>query len=146
MAYIYPDRELCPLCEHMEGRLPCSTVIRGNYASAFMNLRQRSVGSVLVAPHRHVQALTMLRPAEAQELIALTNRVGAAVVQALGPQGLHTWCNVGEPAGQSLPHLHFQVVPRYADVPYTFVGSAQLRFTPPAELDALAMKLVALLN
>jgi len=146
MSYIYPKRELCPLCEYMEGRLPCSKIVRGKYVSAFMNLRQRSVGSVLVAPHRHVQALTMLNTDEAHELIDLTNRIGRAVVDALKPQGLHSWCNVGEPAGQSLPHLHFQIVPRYEDVPYTFVGSAELTITAPVDLEVIAAKLIESMN
>ncbi|OOG43455.1 hypothetical protein B0E51_01190 [Rhodanobacter sp. C05] len=146
MPYIYPKRELCPLCEYMEGRLSCSKIFRGKHVSAFMNLRQRSVGSVLVAPHRHVQSLTMLNPDEAHELISLSNRIGRAIVDVLKPQGLHSWCNVGEPAGQSLPHLHFQIVPRYEDVPYTFVGSAELTITPPADLDVLAARMAGSLN
>lgn len=143
MAYAYPRREWCSYCEYMEGRLSWSKIVSGKYTSAFMNLRQRSLGSVLVAPHRHVQSLTMLEPGEAHELIDLCNRIGRAIVDAFKPQGLHSWCNLGEPAGQSHPHLHFQIVPRYKDVPYTFVGSAQLATTPLSDLDALAAKVIA---
>jgi histidine triad (HIT) family protein len=130
----------------MEGRLPCTRIASGKHVSAFMNLRQRSIGSVLVAPHRHVLSLPMLEMEEAHELLVWTNRVGRAIVDAFKPQALHSWCNVGEPAGQSLPHLHFQIVPRYEGIPYTFVGSAQLTISPPAELDGLAAKLIECLR
>lgn len=138
MPYRYAKRELCTFCEYIEGRLPWAKIVDGTHAIAFMNLRQRSIGSVLVAPRRHVHSFAELGQEEARELIALTNRIGQAMIEAFKPHGLHSWCNIGEPAGQSMPHLHFQVVPRYEGVPYTFVGSAKLTTTPVAELLVLA--------
>jgi diadenosine tetraphosphate (Ap4A) HIT family hydrolase len=122
--YQFPSSFPCFLCEYMSGRLPWYPLEEGAHACTFLNIRQRSRGALLVAPRRHVQALSMLTDEEVAEVMAYVQRAGAAVTRALQPDGLHVFCNVGRIAGQSEGHVHFQVIPRYDGVAYDFRASA----------------------
>ena len=42
-------------------------------------------------------------------------KVAAAQVKALGAEGVNITQANGSVAGQVVPHLHFHVIPRYAD-------------------------------
>jgi histidine triad (HIT) family protein len=124
MAYETPSPFPCAFCEYIAGRLPCQPVDANEHAVAFINLRQRSHGSILVASRRHASVLTALDAEEALHVMALVQRMSRAVVRAFNPDGLHVFCNAGRLAGQSEAHVHFQVIPRYEGQDYSFAASA----------------------
>jgi histidine triad (HIT) family protein len=43
----------------------------------------------------------------------VAQRIGQAEVAILGAKGVNILTNVGEMAGQSIPHFHVHVIPRY---------------------------------
>lgn len=135
--------DLCIFCEYVAGRLPFYPVWSSELGVVFLNLRQRSEGAVLVAPRRHAGSLTDLTVREIHELLAMTRDVTKLLGRAFAPDGLHTWCNVGAVSGQSEPHVHFQIVPRYTGRPYTFDSSRALLNTPNTVLAATLGKLLA---
>lgn len=108
-----PSADTCPFCDYLAGRTECAFVVRGATVSAFVNLRQYERGAMLIVPQRHaVTALDLTR----EELSALhieAVRVGRAAVQAFAATGLNIFQNNGIDAGQSVPHFHMHVVPRY---------------------------------
>jgi len=127
--YQFPSAFPCFFCEYIAGRLPWYPLEENEHACTFLNIRQRSRGALLVAPRRHVQALSMLSEAEMVGMMECVQRAGAAITRALEPDGLHLFCNAGRIAGQSEGHVHFQVIPRYDGVAYDFRASAVY---PPA--------------
>jgi len=68
--------------------------------------------SLLVVPKRHVYSITDLTAEElsdmAQTIALATNNIKAN----LNPEGANIFLNEGEIAGQTIPHLHFHIVPR----------------------------------
>ncbi len=69
-------------------------------------------GFVVLQPRRHVDSLADLNPLEAAALGVVAQRRLAAMRTTLGPERIYI-CSLGE----SLRHLHFHLVPRYADMP-----------------------------
>jgi diadenosine tetraphosphate (Ap4A) HIT family hydrolase len=110
-------------------------------AVALLNVRQRSKGAVLVAPRRHACRLADLEATEVQKIGDLIRRVAAAVTTAFDPDGMHVWCGGGILAGQSEPHVHFQVVPRYAGIDYSFATSHALSRTAREERREVARQI-----
>jgi diadenosine tetraphosphate (Ap4A) HIT family hydrolase len=143
MSTRLPHTDFCSFCEYISGRLPWHPIIETDMAVAFLNVRQRSRGSLLVAPRRHVGTLVDLVAEEITDIFSVVRQTSHLLTRALSPDGLHTWCNSGEIAGQSEPHMHFQIVPRYEGVPYGFERSSQLEITSRTELEALAALLDA---
>jgi histidine triad (HIT) family protein len=133
--------DLCIFCEYIAGRLPYYPVYRTELSVVFLNLRQRSEGALLVAPLRHADWITDLTQPELRELISLSQDVTKLLSRAFQPDGVHTWCNSGAAAGQSEPHFHFQIVPRYTNQPYTFDSSRALSNTPNVVLAQTLSKL-----
>lgn len=131
--YRFPASFPCFFCEYMAGRLPWHPLEEIDDACAFLNIRQRSRGAILVAPRRHVNTLAALTDAEMVAVFECVQRAGAALTRALDPDGLHVFCNAGRIAGQSEGHVHFQVIPRYEGTPYSFSAGADFPPAPAAE-------------
>lgn len=69
-------------------------------------------GWLIVKPHRHVESLGELSPAEAVALGPLLRRLTRAVERALNAERVYV-CTFGE----MVRHVHLHVVPRTAEMP-----------------------------
>ena len=114
MALRIPIEEPCPFCEYLAGRAECAFVSRGETVSTFVNLRQYERGALLVVPNRHAATAFDLSAAELGAVHVEAVRMGRAAVRAFDATGLNIFQNNGVDAGQTVPHFHMHVVPRYA--------------------------------
>lgn len=69
---------------------------------------------VLVIPRRPVPRIADLTPPELAALMSSVQTVGQVVERAYAAHGLTVACQDGPAAGQSVPHVHFHVIPRKA--------------------------------
>ncbi len=145
MPYIFPDRK-CSNCERFDGALAYAPIVQSELMVAFINERQRSRGALVVAPRRHILTLEEMTNAERKEMARVVAQVAAGVRDSLKPDGVHHFCNAGEPAGQSEPHLHVQIVPRYADAEYGFGPSDDIPLTSLSEQMRIAHAIAVALN
>ncbi|TFK30188.1 diadenosine 5',5'''-P1,P4-tetraphosphate asymmetrical hydrolase [Coprinopsis marcescibilis] len=79
---------------------------------AIVNLKPIVPGHVLVIPTRPVPRLADLNDSELASLMRSVNRVGTIVEHAYGADALTIACQDGKSAGQSVPHVHFHILPR----------------------------------
>lgn len=102
----------------LRGDMPCVKVWENDDVLAFMDVFPQSRGHVLVV-HKHSRARNILEiePDNLRELIAAVQRIAHAVNEALIPDGLTVMQFNGEAGGQTVFHLHFHVIPRWADQP-----------------------------
>jgi histidine triad (HIT) family protein len=97
-------------CDIAAGRVPAHVVLSDPEVVAFLDARPVFKGHVLVAPRLHVAALPDL-PAEAVGPFFLrVQRISAVIPTVLGSQG--TFVAANNVVSQSVPHLHFHIVPR----------------------------------
>jgi diadenosine tetraphosphate (Ap4A) HIT family hydrolase len=71
-----------------------------------------NVGHTLVIPYRHVSRLRDLTVEEFGELREILETVQDELA-AQSAEGFNIGVNEGEAAGQTVPHLHIHVIPRY---------------------------------
>lgn len=131
-----PTEPTCDACDAMSGIDPENLwleVESNDLISTYVTDRQRSDGSLLLLPRRHVGWIGELDEDEAAAFGSAIWRAIAALGREFGPDGWHLWTGSGVVAGQSMSHMHFQLVPRYANRPYSFAPSADLEV---AELSA----------
>jgi diadenosine tetraphosphate (Ap4A) HIT family hydrolase len=105
---VEPDRE-CPFCS-LAGR---DLVAENELAAAFRDGFPVNPGHTLVIPRRHVAAWFDTSREEQIAILELTDRVKATLDAELHPDGYNLGINCGEAAGQTVPHLHLHLIPRY---------------------------------
>ena len=72
-----------------------------------------SPGHVLVIPHRHVGSFFDTTPAERRAILDAIEIARRAVEKEHRPDGWNIGINDGAAAGQTVPHLHVHLIPRY---------------------------------
>jgi diadenosine tetraphosphate (Ap4A) HIT family hydrolase len=77
-----------------------------------------SPGHTLLIPRRHTSSFFDLSVSERNDVLALLERAKRAVDKELQPQGYNIGINDGSAAGQTVPHVHVHLIPRYeGDLP-----------------------------
>jgi histidine triad (HIT) family protein len=111
----YDDQNI--FAKILRGEIPCTKVWEDDVALAFMDIFPQSRGHTLVLP-KDVRARNFLDfPTEKLgPFMERVQRVAIAVEAALEPDGLLVTQFNGAPAGQSVFHLHFHIIPRWAGV------------------------------
>ncbi len=72
-----------------------------------------SDGHSLLIPKRHVSSLFGLSEEEALDLYRLLLNVRQVLQEQFRPDGFNVGVNEGKAAGQTIPHVHVHVIPRY---------------------------------
>ena len=77
-----------------------------------------SPGHTLVIPRRHVDSFFNLTADERADLLGLLDQAKAGIDKEFKPDTYNVGINDGPAAGQTVPHLHIHLIPRYTgDVP-----------------------------
>lgn len=129
----------------LRGEIPSVTVWQDDDVLVFMDVFPQSEGHVLVVP-KAAQARNLLEiePATLQRVILAVQRTARAVEKALRPEGFSIMQFNGEAGGQTVFHLHFHIVPRWADRPMKGHGHAPM--ADAAHLKTLADRIAAELD
>ncbi len=72
-----------------------------------------SPGHALLVPRRHIATWFAATDDERAELLAGIEHARQAIERRHAPAGFNVGMNLGEAAGQTVPHLHVHVIPRY---------------------------------
>jgi diadenosine tetraphosphate (Ap4A) HIT family hydrolase len=102
--------KLCPFCT-----LPAARVVGQNeHAIWIRDGFPVSPGHSLVIPKRHVGSFFEVSLDERTALLDMLNFAKSAAVAEFDPDGFNLGINDGAAAGQTVPHLHIHLIPRYA--------------------------------
>jgi diadenosine tetraphosphate (Ap4A) HIT family hydrolase len=72
-----------------------------------------SPGHTVVIPRRHVASFFDLTPEEVAACMDLIKEEKKRLDEEFSPDGYNIGVNVGQPAGQSIFHVHIHIIPRY---------------------------------
>jgi histidine triad (HIT) family protein len=100
----------CLFCRIVAGEVPATVVSATEHTVAFLDHRPLFEGHTLVVPRLHVATLRDLPPALLTPYFTEVQRLAVAVPDGLGADGSFVAAN--NVVSQSVPHLHFHVVPR----------------------------------
>ncbi|WP_338610491.1 HIT family protein [Pelagibacterium nitratireducens] len=101
----------------LKGEIPSHTVYEDDDTLAFMDVMPQSRGHTLVIPKTGSRNLFDAEPQVLADLIQKTQRVAKAVMTAMDADGLRVAQFNEAPAGQTVFHLHFHIIPMYEGVP-----------------------------
>jgi len=105
----------CIFCRIVEGEIPAEVVAREPEVTAFLDVQPLADGHVLVVPRAHAACIEDLEPPAADALFRTVVRLAGPVREALGAAGTTIGVNNGEATGQTVPHVHVHIVPRWPD-------------------------------
>jgi len=105
----------CIFCRIVEGQVPAEVISCEPGVVAFLDVQPLADGHVLVVPRAHAASIEELSPAEADALFRTVVRLAGPVREALGAAGTTIGINNGEATGQTIPHVHVHIVPRWPD-------------------------------
>ncbi|WP_295216889.1 HIT family protein [uncultured Brevundimonas sp.] len=129
----------------LRGDIPSVKVWEDDHVLAFMDVFPQSEGHVLIiAKQSQARNLLEVEPEVLARMTAALQRTAKAVEKALKPEGLSILQFNGEAGGQTVFHLHFHIVPRWADREMKGHGHAPMADT--TTLRALADRIAAELD
>ena len=99
----------------LRGELPAIKVYEDDQVLAFMDIMPQADGHTLVIPKTPAISLLDLPAEAAAYTIQVTQKVARAMEKALGVDGIILMQLSGAPAGQTVPHLHMHLIPRYTN-------------------------------
>jgi diadenosine tetraphosphate (Ap4A) HIT family hydrolase len=104
----------CPFCS-----LPPERIVAANTAGWMVrDAYPVSAGHTLIISRRHVGSFFELSDEERAGMLSLLDQAKTEIQASHGPQGYNIGINDGPAAGQTVPHLHIHLIPRYTgDVP-----------------------------
>ncbi len=103
----------CIFCKIITGEIPSRKVYEDETCYAFMDIAPFEKGHTLIVPKDHITLLTDLPAETLTHLILTTQKVAGHIVKALECDGFNLLQNNGECATQTVPHVHFHIIPRW---------------------------------
>ncbi len=100
-------------CKIIDGEIPSTKVYEDDDVLAILDISQVTKGHTLVMPKKHYDNFLSCPQETMHKVFDVAQRIGQAEMQVLGAKGVNILTNVGESAGQSVPHFHVHVIPRY---------------------------------
>lgn len=101
----------CLFCKIIAGEIPSSKVYEDDLCYAFNDIAPQAPTHFLVVPKAHITSVSAVNAGNSA-VVAHIFEVIAKLAAELGfaEAGYRVVSNIGEQAGQSVPHLHFHVL------------------------------------
>ena len=103
----------CPFCEIISTDTTNRIVERNDLAIVIRDGYPITEGHTLIIPKRHIVSFFDTSDSERQALFALIDEAKAYLDKKYKPDAYNIGINDGASAGQTVPHLHIHLIPRY---------------------------------
>ena len=124
----------------LRGEVPCHKVYEDDLVLAFLDINPLCEGHTLVIPKAASRNLLDAEPGELAKIATYLPRFARAVKAATGADGVRLVQYNEAPAGQTVFHLHFHLIPVYEGVELGRHGGGQ---ADAAEIKELAAAITA---
>ncbi|ERG94251.1 HIT family protein [Haloquadratum walsbyi] len=104
------DSNECVFCEIIDGIRDATVLVETNECICVLDKYPVNKEHALALPKAHVQHLNEF---DTLSFYPFLERAITRVRQQYQPDGLNVGINDGSVAGQTIPHLHWHIIPRY---------------------------------
>jgi diadenosine tetraphosphate (Ap4A) HIT family hydrolase len=101
------EHQDCPFCGEPE------MVLENELAFAHYDGYPVSKGHCLIVTRRHIAEYFQATAEEKAAIWSLVDQMKVIIDQTHQPDGYNVGVNIGKAAGQSVPHIHIHMIPRY---------------------------------
>jgi histidine triad (HIT) family protein len=99
----------------LDGEIPCHRVYEDEHVLAFLDVGPLSEGHTLVIPKERKAYLHELSDEQGAAIGRVLPRIARAVMKVTGATQYNVLQNNGPLAHQAVFHVHFHIIPRYAE-------------------------------
>ena len=103
----------CIFCKIANGEIPSRTLYEDEKFRVIMDLGPATKGHSLILPKDHYANLYEIPEDLAADAAKLAKKLAIRMTEKLGADGFNIVQNNNEAAGQTVPHYHVHLIPRY---------------------------------
>lgn len=103
----------CVFCSIAEGKIDSKKVYEDEKFLAVLDINPANKGHVLLFPKKHYEVLAQME--DVSELFNLANNIAKSVFESVKAEGTNIIVNNGTVAGQMIPHVVVNIIPRFKD-------------------------------
>ncbi len=100
-------------CRIIKGEIPSTKIYEDEDVLAIMDISQCTIGHALVMPKAHYESVLDCPEELTKKVYAVAQRIAKAEMKAFNAKGVNILTNAKGAAGQSVPHFHVHILPRY---------------------------------
>lgn len=105
----------CVFCKIVSWETPSQRVYEDDKYIAFLDINPIQYGHTLIVPREHYANLLETPEETLADMIKIVKKIAPAVMQAMSAPAFNLGVNTGEESGQIIHHVHFHIIPRYAN-------------------------------
>ncbi|MBT3418920.1 MAG: HIT family protein [Candidatus Magasanikbacteria bacterium] len=105
--------DACIFCKILKKEIPNYTVYEDEHVLAFLDIFPMTKGHTVVIPKVHGETICDLEDHVLEKLMVGVKNTTKKIQDALNPDGFNIGWNHHEVAGQSVPHVHVHIIPRF---------------------------------
>lgn len=103
----------CIFCKIINGDIPSMRVYEDDLCIAMLDISPANPGHTLVLPKQHIENILDMPEDLGGHLLMVAKEIGKRQKERLGALGFNVVQNNGTAAGQTVPHFHIHIIPRY---------------------------------
>lgn len=103
----------CIFCKIIKKEIPGKIIYEDDVCLAFLDLSQATYGHTLVVPKKHYKNILEVDDETLAHVMKVVKALANQIVEKLEAKGVNVLTNTNEVAGQTVPHFHVHILPRY---------------------------------
>ena len=107
-------KQQCVFCKVLAGEIPTYKIWEDKKVFATLEIQPANTGHILVIPKKHYSVLPQMPDDEVAHLFAVAKQLAGVVFDVVGAEGVEIRQRNGQAAGQSIPHVHVHIIPRFS--------------------------------
>lgn len=104
---------MCIFCKIVKKEIPSYCIYEDDQVMAFLDISQVTKGHTLIIPKKHFENLLDCDDEILMHMTKVAKMLGKRIMERTHANGMNFLSNMNEVAGQSVPHFHIHLIPRY---------------------------------
>ena len=104
---------MCVFCKIINKEIPSTVVYEDDAILAILDIQPETKGHTIVFPKTHYETIFDCPKGVLENLVSSIPNIAKGIMETHNASGVNILNNNYEVAGQSVPHIHFHIIPRY---------------------------------
>lgn len=105
----------CIFCKIINKDIPADIVYEDEQFLVFLDIAPINLGHALLIPKEHYEDFRTASAEISASLVSIAHKIASVIVGVVEARDFNLSTNVGTDAGQVVPHLHWHLIPRFAN-------------------------------